>query len=507
MRRPREGGDGVLFRPPGARELRILLDALRTETVGGGLLLGATILALILANSGASDWYRHLQHLAFGPAALDLHLSLEAWTADGLLAIFFFIAGLELKRELVAGEMRHLSAAVVPVAAALGGMVLPALIYLAINVGHPTVHGWAIPSATDLAFALAVLAVTGRFLPAALRAFLLTLAVVDDIGAIIVIAAAYSGSIRLRPLTAAALLLAVFWLLQRIRLTKWWLTVPLAVLIWALVHASGVHATVAGVALGLLIPVTASSDDESAAERLEHAVRPISAGLAVPAFALLSAGLTVSASALREVVTGRIGIGVLAGLIIGKAVGVFGAGYLTARFTRARLSPELDWADIFAVAVLSGIGFTVSLLISDLAFGAYSATANLAKTAVLLASLTSSTLAFGLLMMRNSHYRRLRTQEGGASGPGAEATGQLRPHEPGRHWLVQIGKQTRPCPAAFVAIAGRPPRAAGTGRPDASRSDLFCLDARQKGQSARRDQVWRLGPARCWPPLRSRRQR
>jgi Na+:H+ antiporter, NhaA family len=404
-RRRAGNADAVLFRP-GARELRVVADALRAETVGGGLLLAATVVAIILANTRARSWYEHLQHVAIGPAALLLHLTLEEWTADGLLAIFFFIAGLELKRELVAGEMRRLSAALVPVAAALGGMVVPALIYLGINLGHPAVKGWAIPSATDLAFALAVLAMTGRHLPAPLRAFLLTLAVVDDIGAIIVIAVAYTSSIRLPPLAAAAALLAVFWLLQRSRLTSWWITVPLAVVIWALVHASGVHATVAGVALGLLVPVTVAGQDESPAERLEHLVRPVSAGLAVPAFALLSAGLTVSARSLTEVVTGRIGIGVLAGLIVGKSLGVFGAAYLTARFTRAQLSPELTWPDIFAVSVLSGIGFTVSLLISDLAFGADSASADIAKTAVVMASLVASLLACGLLTARNVHHRR-----------------------------------------------------------------------------------------------------
>jgi NhaA family Na+:H+ antiporter len=405
-------GSALLFRRPGARELAILADALRAETVGGALLLAATVIALILANTPARHAYEQFQHLQVGPAALGLHLGLEAWAADGLLAIFFFVAGLELKRELVAGEMRHLSAALVPAMAAVGGMVIPALIYLAVNLGHPTVRGWAIPCATDIAFALAVLAVTGRFLPAALRAFLLTLAVVDDIGAIIVIAIAYTSSIRLLPLVAAAALLAVFWLLQRLRFTWWWLMIPLAVVIWALVHESGVHATVAGVALGLLVPVTVRGTGESPAEHLEHLVRPLSAGLAVPAFALLSAGLTISAESLRQVVTGASGLGILAGLIAGKTIGVLGGAYLTARFTRARLSPELSWADISAVAVLSGMGFTVSLLISDLAFGQASRRADIAKTAVVIASLVAGLLAVVLLAMRNKHYRQLRASEG-----------------------------------------------------------------------------------------------
>jgi Na+:H+ antiporter, NhaA family len=413
--RPGAADDGqpVLFRRPGIHELRVLVDALRAETVGGALLLLATAVALILANTPASHAYYHLQHLEVGPSALHLHLSLEEWAADGLLAIFFFVAGLELKRELVAGEMRHLSTALVPVLAAIGGMVVPAIVYLLFNAGHPTARGWAIPCATDIAFALAVLAVTGRFLPAALRAFLLTLAVVDDIGAILVIALVYTSSISVLPLIGAIALLALFWLLQRLRFTRWWVMVPLAVIIWALMHESGVHATVAGVALGLLVPVKvpgdADSPDETPAERLEHIVRPVSAGLAVPAFAFLAAGLTVSGSSLQQVFTGRGGLGVIVGLVAGKALGVFGGAYLTARLTRARLSPELSWPDVFAVAVLSGIGFTVSLLISDLAFGEGTPPATIAKTAVLLASVLASIVGFGLLMLRNRHHRALKT--------------------------------------------------------------------------------------------------
>ena len=404
---------GVVFRRPGRRELSVLTDALRAETVGGALLVGATTLALILANTGARHWYEQFQHFEVGPAALLLHLSLEEWASDGLLAIFFFVAGLELKRELVAGEMRTPAAALVPVVAALTGMAAAVVVFLAINAGHPEATGWAVPAATDLAFALAVLAMTGRFLPAALRAFLLTLAVVDDLVAIVIIAAAYTSSIRLLPLAGAAALLVVFWALQRLQITAWWLTIPLAIVIWALVHASGIHATVAGVALGLLIPVRVAGPDASPAERIEHLVRPVSAGLAVPAFALLAAGVSLSGTALHAVVTSRLGIGVLAGLIAGKAAGVYGGAYLTARFTRARLSPELAWADVFAVAVLSGVGFTVSLLISDLAFGAFSDRADVAKTAVILASVLSGAIAAGLLLARNAHYRGLQADEAG----------------------------------------------------------------------------------------------
>jgi Na+:H+ antiporter, NhaA family len=401
----------ALFLRPGARELRVLADALRAETIGGALLLAATIAALIWDNSGASESYEDFRHLQVGPAVLGLHLSLEQWAADGLLAIFFFVAGLELKRELLAGEMRKLSAALVPVVAAIAGMVVPAIIYLVINAGHPTARGWAIPCATDLAFALALLAATGRFLPTALRAFLLTLAVVDDLGSVIVIAVAYSSKIDVLPLAGAVVLLGVFWLLQRARITAWWIQIPLALVIWALVHGSHVHAAVTGIALGLLVPVRASGEQQSPAEHLEHLVRPISAGLAVPAFALFAAGVTINSQTLSGVFTGSGGLGVLIGLVAGKAIGVFGGAYLTARLTHASLSPELDWADIFAVAVLSGVGFTVSLLISDLAFGASSEHATVAKTAVVTASLIAGLLGCLLLAIRNQHYRRLRTAE------------------------------------------------------------------------------------------------
>lgn len=402
------GGRVAFGRPRGA-DLRAVADALRAETIGGALLLAAAAAALIWANSPASGGYARLRELSFGPAALHLHLSMEAWASEGLLAVFFFVAGLELKRELVEGEMRHASAALVPVAAALAGVAVPAACYLAVTGGHPAAAGWAIPCATDIAFALAVLAVTGRFLPGGLRAFLLTLAVVDDLCSIVIIAAAYSESVRAWPLIAAAAGLALFWLAQRRRTAPWWLTGPLAVLVWALVHASGVHATVAGIALGLAVPAASRHGRPSRAEYLEHVLRPVSAGLAVPAFALLSAGLAISWAALGEVFTARIGLGILAGLIAGKAAGVYGGAWCTARFTGARLSPGLDWADIFAAAVLAGVGFTVSLLISGLAFGPRQAAA--AKTAVLAASLIASGLACVLLAVRNAHYRRLRAEE------------------------------------------------------------------------------------------------
>jgi len=351
-------------------EQRFLAEALREETVGGVLLLVAAVVALVWASSPWSASYDDLRSTVVGPSALHLDLDLATWAADGLLAVFFFVAGLELKRELVVGQLRRPSEAVLPMVAAVCGMVVPALVYLAVTAGDSGAReGWAVPMATDIAFALAVLAVAAPSLPASLRAFLLTLAVVDDLGAIVVIAVAFTDHLRLWALAGAVALAAGYAGLQHLRFTPWWLVLPLAAVLWVLVHESGVHATVAGVALGLLTRVrTDPGEDRSPAEHLEHLVRPLSAGVAVPAFALLAAGVPIDAESLKAAADDPAALGVVAGLVLGKFVGVLGGTWLTARLTRAELADELDWGDVAAVALLSGIGFTVSLLIAELAF-------------------------------------------------------------------------------------------------------------------------------------------
>ncbi|MFC3349013.1 Na+/H+ antiporter NhaA [Streptomyces echinoruber] len=391
-------------------ERTFVADALRTETVGGVLLLAAAIAALLWANIPAlGDSYRVVAHHHFGPAALGLDLSVQHWAADGLLALFFFVAGIELKRELVAGDLRDVRAAVLPVVAALCGMAVPALVStLTAAVGGGSLAGWAVPTATDIAFALAVLAVIGTSLPSALRAFLLTLAVVDDLFAILIIAVFFTGDLDFAALAGAAAGLAVFWLLLRAGVRGWYVYVPLALVIWGLMYNSGVHATIAGVAMGLMLRCTPrEGEDRSPGERVEHLVRPLSAGLAVPLFALFSAGVSVSGGALADVFARPETLGVVLGLVVGKALGVFGGTWLTARFTRASLSEDLAWADVFAVASLAGIGFTVSLLIGELAFAGDAALADEVKAAVLLGSLVSAGAATVLLKIRNAKYRRL----------------------------------------------------------------------------------------------------
>ncbi|MET9909582.1 Na+/H+ antiporter NhaA [Streptomyces sp. NPDC006476] len=391
-------------------ERTFVADALRTETVGGVLLLLAAVTALVWANIPAlHDSYESVSHFHFGPAALGLDLSVAHWAADGLLAVFFFVAGIELKRELVAGDLRDPKAAALPVVAALCGMAVPALVYALTNLtGHGSLEGWAVPTATDIAFALAVLAVIGTSLPSALRAFLLTLAVVDDLFAILIIAVFFTSTIDFAALGGAVVGLAVFWLLLRKGVHGWYVYVPLAVVIWALMYNSGVHATIAGVAMGLMLRCHRREGEEhSPGERIEHLVRPLSAGLAVPLFALFSAGVAVSGGALGDVFTKPETLGVVLGLVVGKAVGIFGGTWLTARFTRASLSEDLQWADVFAVATLAGIGFTVSLLIGELAFAGNAVLTDEVKAAVLSGSLIAALLATVLLKIRNAKYRRL----------------------------------------------------------------------------------------------------
>jgi NhaA family Na+:H+ antiporter len=395
-------------------ERTFVADALRTETVGGCLLLLAAVTALVWVNVPAlQDSYASVSDFHFGPAALGLDLSVAHWAADGLLAVFFFVAGIELKRELVAGDLKDPRTAALPVVAALCGMAVPALVYTLTSLaGGGSLSGWAVPTATDIAFALAVLAVIGTSLPNALRAFLLTLAVVDDLCAILIIAVFFTDGLDFAALGGAFAGLAVFWLLLRKGVRGWYVYVPLALVVWALMYNSGVHATIAGVAMGLMLRCTRREGEErSPGEHIEHLVRPLSAGVAVPLFALFSAGVAVSGDALGKVFTQPETLGVVLGLVVGKAVGIFGGTWLTARFTRASLSEDLVWPDVFAVASLAGIGFTVSLLIGELAFEGDRVLTDGVKAAVLTGSLVAAVLASVLLKMRNAKYQALWAAE------------------------------------------------------------------------------------------------
>src|SRR5215217_6986032 len=402
-------------------------EILRKETVGGALLVIAAVVALVWANSPASDSYFALRDFKIGYEPWHLELSLGAWAADGLLAIFFFLVGLELKREFVAGDLRQLNKSIVPVAAAFGGVLAPAVIYALINLASPdTLRGWAIPTATDIAFAVAVLAIIGSHLPSALRIFLLTLAVVDDLIAITIIAFFYSSDLHTMPLLLALIPLAIYAFLAhkyryffgRHTAAAWLILLPLGVVTWALVHASGIHATVAGVLLGFAIPVIRSQAaggpdaGPGLAEIFEHRFRPISAGIAVPIFAFFSAGVAVGGwEGLGSALADPVALGIIVALVLGKPIGIMGTTWLLTKTSRAELDKSFTWTDVFGVAVLAGIGFTVSLLVAELSFGQGSPHDDHAKVGILTASLLAALLATAVLRTRNRQYRAAEEAE------------------------------------------------------------------------------------------------
>jgi Na+:H+ antiporter, NhaA family len=417
-----------MSKPPGSTifargtwaETSRIAGILRRETVGGALLLAAAAAALVWANSPWAAAYETLRDTRVGPASLHLDLTLGTWAADGLLAIFFFVAGLELKREFVAGDLREPRRAALPVAAAVGGMAVPALFFVLFNLGRDdgALRGWAIPSATDIAFALAVLAVISTHLPSALRTFLLTLAVVDDLLAILVIAVFYTDELSVPYLLLSFLPLAVFGLLVQKRIRSWWLLLPLAVVTWVLMHESGVHATVAGVLLAFTVPVVRSEAaggpdaGPGLAEHFEHRIRPLSAGVAVPVFAFFSAGVALGGiSGLTASVTDSVAVGITVGLVAGKAIGITGATWLVSRFTRAQLDENLGWPDVVGLALLGGIGFTVSLLITELAYGLGSSTYDHAKVGILTGTILAAAVATVILRLRNRTYKRIYEDE------------------------------------------------------------------------------------------------
>ena len=402
-------GKGVAFGRLSRAERGWLADVLRDETFGGILLLVGAVIAVFLANSRWAADYFHFVHIEFGPIVLHLHLSIEAWAADGLLAIFFFVAGLELKHEFVSGSLQNVRAAIVPVAAAICGMAVPAVFYVIASTAASTgpnqvLDGWGIPMATDIAFALAVLAVLGRGLPASLRAFLLTLAVVDDLGAITVIALFYTEHVYFGYLAIAVLALVGYGFAQRMRVRSPWLYVPLALIAWWAMHASGVHATVTGIALGLLTRMkTDEGETKSPGDRYEHFFRPISAVICVPIFAFVAAGVNVRGIGFSNLVTSPVAIGIVVGLVLGKPIGVIAGAEIAGRLAKVKRSAAVKTADLAAIGMLAGIGFTVSLLVSELAF-TDGPKLDEAKTAVLAASVIAAVLAGIVLLSRRRHY-------------------------------------------------------------------------------------------------------
>lgn len=388
------------LRPETARLSRLL----RSEIAGGVILVVAAITGFIAANSPFSSQYFALRDTHLGIPAIGLDLSIGHWASDGLLAIFFFMVGLELKRELVGGALSKLSTAIVPVAAAFGGVAVPAAIYAAVNFGAQTAEGWAIPTATDIAFAIAILGLIAPGIPPALRMFLLTLAVVDDLIAIVIIAVFFTDGLQLLFLAAALIPLAIYaiiahrfpaWL-ARSSWSPWLVLLPIGAAAWAFFLLSGVHATIAGVVLAFLIPVNGRGGVDLAGA-FEHRFRPLSTAVAVPIFAFFAAGVTVGGTS--GFPWDPIAVGIMLGLILGKPLGITLTTWLVTRFTRAELDPAVRWRELVGVGALAGIGFTVSLLVAELSLPD-PAQADIARLAVMVASLVAIVFASVLLVRR-----------------------------------------------------------------------------------------------------------
>jgi NhaA family Na+:H+ antiporter len=381
---------------------RLLSQALRRfmelESAGGIVLLGATALALLWANSPWAPGYEGLWTTRVAVELGPLHFDedLRAVVNDGLMAVFFFVVGLEIKREMVTGELRDPKAVGLPVVAALGGMLVPAAIYASLNAGGRGSAGWGIPMATDIAFALGIAALLGDRVPGPLRVFLLTLAIADDIGAILVIAVFYSGGLSWSWLALAGGGLALTAGLRR--LGVWYVAVYalVGVAVWFAMHESGVHATIAGVALGLLTPVhPARPGQEPVAERLENALHPWTSFGVVPVFALANAGVPLGAAALGDALTSPVGLGIAGGLVAGKTVGITAGSWAAVRLGLGRLPEGASWRQLVPVAALAGIGFTVSLFIAGLAFDD-AALRETATLAILVASVLAALLGAAL---------------------------------------------------------------------------------------------------------------
>ncbi|MFC4334917.1 Na+/H+ antiporter NhaA [Salininema proteolyticum] len=411
---------------------------LRIESAGGIVLLAATAIALFWANSGWADGYEAFWNarLSIGAGSFTVDESLKDWVNDGLMAIFFFVVGMEIKSEVVSGELRDPRKAVTPIAAALGGMAVPALVYTAINAGTPTAHGWGVPMATDIAFALGVIGFFAKKIPAPARVFLLTLAIVDDLGAITVIAVFYTEKISLPWLIAAIAIVALLAVMRAIRVWATTVYIVLGLALWLCMLESGVHATIAGVVMGLFISAKPLLDDGVAkdyakkiaakgaspertrrliilaresvppSDRIQAKLHPFSSFVVLPLFAVANAGIPLSADIVGEAFTSTATLGILLGLVVGKTVGVFGTTWLTVKLGLGSRPDGTSWPIMAGLSVVAGIGFTVALFITELAFrgGDSELYADEAKIGVLAGSVVAA--ALGMLILHLATRKR-----------------------------------------------------------------------------------------------------
>lgn len=380
--------------------LKTIKNFIKLESSSACLLLFFTILALLLSNSPWSMYYNKLLHASIGISLLNIPLKTQLLhlTNEGLMTLFFLLVGLEVKYELCYGALNSFSKACLPGVAALGGMLVPAVIYVAINYYHPiSLQGWAIPTATDIAFSLGILTLLGSRIPTALKVFLMALAIFDDLAAIIVIAVFYTANVSFVFLGLACICIGILILMNRLKINQLFVYGILGIALWFCLMKAGIHPTLAGGVLAFLIPLRNTQDSPSC--RLKHRLHPWVAFGILPLFAFANAGISFGTIAFADLEMPVV-LGVFCGLFFGKQIGIFGFCWLTVKYRWAQLPEKVQWRDLYAISILCGIGFTISLFIGTLAFGDYSNHLDSVKIAVLLASFVSAVLGGGLLALK-----------------------------------------------------------------------------------------------------------
>ena len=373
----------------------------KLEAASGLVLLFAAIIALIISNSGLADLYFTTlnKYLFIGINNFGLKLSVLHWINDALMAIFFFFVTLEIKREFLQGELSNIKQALLPIIAAVGGMLVPALFYVFINLGDSeTLNGWAIPSATDIAFSLGVLSLLGKRVPLSLKVFLTALAIIDDLGAIVIIALFYSGDLSIKYLTLMLLAFIVLLLINKFNIKKFLPYLVVGLFLWDFTHNSGIHATIAGVLLAMTIPHRKKDKDFSLLIKIEHAISPYVAFGIMPLFAFANAGVSLEGLSFASLLN-KVPLGIVLGLFLGKQLGVFVFSYISIKLKVAQMPNDTSWYNFYGVGVLTGIGFTMSLFVGNLAFVENMQYMDGVKIGVLTGSLLSTLFGYFLILL------------------------------------------------------------------------------------------------------------
>ena len=373
----------------------------KLEAASGLILLIAAILALMISNSNYSEFYFSSleKYLFIGINEFGLKLSVHHWINDALMAIFFFFVTLEIKREFIQGELSNIKQAMLPIIAAVGGMVIPALFYIVINWGNnETMNGWAIPSATDIAFSLGVLSLLGSRVPISLKVFLTALAIIDDLGAIIIIAFFYTGDLKIHYLGLIVVAFILLLILNKFNVKNFILYLLIGIVMWDFTHQSGIHATIAGVLLATTIPHRKKPKEFSLLIKIEHAISPYVAFGIMPLFAFANAGVSLEGLSLSSFMS-KVPLGILLGLFLGKQFGVFIFSYLSIKFKLAQMPSKANWINFYGVGVLTGIGFTMSLFVGNLAFIDNMSYMDGVKIGVLGGSLLSTLFGYFLILL------------------------------------------------------------------------------------------------------------